>query len=726
MSSKLEFDYDFEHFFPQNDTDLDYFLEYRKTFENDNDFTLISIGNKQGIFDTTFLQKAHQFTLELEQLEHVEKVVSPTTIKTPIFNSFGFIEVPLLHINNVKKLKQDSIRISASEEFKKTLFSSDFNSICVVVYNSQIITKEASDELLGNLELTIEKYKFKEVHYAGKIRGQKTYLTKMRLELILFLSISLILIITFLYLSFKSLYGIIVPLLTVFIAITGVLGIMQVTGKSLDVMSTLLPTILFVVGMSDAVHILNRYVEELRSGKDKISAIKVTFKEVGLATLFTSLTTAVGFCTLIMVPIRPMQDFGIYSAVGVILAFVVAILFLPATLTLLPEPKIATKNSAKIFWIAFLSKSFIYMIRNQRKIVIGYAAILIISIIGIFQLQIDYKLLEDLSEDNPLQQDFRFFENNYSGIRPFEMSITTKYSNNIFNYETMLELEKIENYLYSNYEAGFILSPVAIVKSLNKATHSGNSSYYKIPENKSKYNALRNKMKRLNLKDKLKTIVTADNLTCRFTGKMDDVGSMKVKQINTEFEQFFQNEINTQLINYKMTGTALLIDKNNEFLATNMIIGLAIAFLLIALLIGFIFKSIRMALLSIIPNVIPLAIIGGIMGFLGTTINMSSSIIFTIAFGIAVDDTIHFLSKFKIESSKGKPLVYSLKRTYITTGKAIVLTTLILCGGFVSLIFSDFKSTFLIGTYVGLILFVAAITDLLLLPVLVLNLKRKK
>ncbi|MDG1475786.1 MAG: MMPL family transporter, partial [Vicingaceae bacterium] len=214
-------------------------------------------------------------------------------------------------------------------------------------------------------------------------------------------------------------------------------------------------------------------------------------------------------------------------------------------------------------------------------------------------------------------------------------------------------------------------------------------------------------------------------IVCRFTGKMDDVGSKKVKQMNIDFDNFFRNEINTQLINYKMTGTALLIDKNNEFLATNMIIGLSIAFLLIATLIGFIFKSIRMALLSIVPNVIPLAIIGGLMGFTGTTINMSTSIIFTIAFGIAVDDTIHFLSKFKIESQRGSSFIYSLKRTYISTGKAIVLTSLILCGGFISLIFSDFKSTFLIGTYVGLILFVAVITDLLLLPVLLMMLKKK-
>jgi len=175
-----------------------------------------------------------------------------------------------------------------------------------------------------------------------------------------------------------------------------------------------------------------------------------------------------------------------------------------------------------------------------------------------------------------------------------------------------------------------------------------------------------------------------------------------------------------------MTGTALLVDKNNESLAKNIIIGLSVAFLLIALIIGFLFKSLKMAIISIISNIIPIALIGGLMGFLGTNINMSTSIIFTIAFGIAVDDTIHFLSKFKIEQQKGKSFIYALKRTYLSTGKAILLTTVILCGGFISLIFSDFKSTFLIGTYVSLILLVAVITDMILLPVLVINKSRKK
>lgn len=726
LSSKLEFDYDFEHFFPQNDPDLEFFLEYRKIYENDNDYVLISIGNKEGIFNANFLKKAAKFSNELENLDHVESVISPTQIKQPIFTAFGFIEVPLLHINDSSKYAADKIRIQKSKEYIGTLFSKDLTAIGIVVHNSQIITKKASDELLLNIETLFEKYHFDEVHFAGKIRGQKEYLTKMKKELIVFLSISVFLIIIFLSISFRSVFGVVVPIATVLIAIICVLGVMQLFGKSLDVMTTLLPTILFVVGMSDAVHILNKYTEELRNGHQKIKAIKITFKEVGWATLLTSITTAVGFITLMMVSIKPIQEFGLYTAIGVLIAFVIAILFLPALLSLIKPPKIAQKPHAQSFWRSILSVSFLMVLKHPKRIIAVYLGIIIVSAIGLSKLTINYHLLEDLSESNPLQQDFRFFENEYEGIRPFEMSIAVaKKDATIFDYEVMQQMDKTQTYLQQQYGVGFIFSPVSLVKLINKSIHGGSSEYYHFPKNKATYKKVIKKLQHPSLKKELTKIINPNNKQCRFTGKMDDVGSKKATELNQEFQTYFNNNIDSSLINYKMTGTALLVDKNNEFLAVNMITGLSIAFLLIALIIGFLFKSVRMALISLVPNFVPLIIIAGLMGFIGHSINMSTSIIFTIAFGIAVDDTIHFLSKFKIEQNKNLSFIYALKRTYLSTGKAIVLTTLILCGGFLSLIFSDFKSTFLIGVYVSTTLFVAVITDLVLLPVLLMMTKKK-
>ncbi len=724
LSTKLEFDYNFENFFPKNDSDLEYFLEYRETFENDNDYILIAIGDDNGIFSANFLQKAAAFTDELKNTNHVVSVLSPTNIQQPIVTAFGYMEIPLLHINEPEKYANDSIRISKSKEYINTLFAPDFKSICIVVNNTQIITKKASDELYYDIEALLKKYNFSITHYAGKIRGQKAYLTIMKQELILFLSISLGLVILFLALSFRSLFGVIVPVITVLIAIIITLGIMKITGKYLDLMTTLLPTILFVVGMSDAVHILNRYIEELRNGLPKLEAIKITFKEVGWATFLTSITTAVGFLTLMAIRIVPVKEFGLYSAIGVIVAFFVAITLLPALLSLIKPPKISARNENLFFWNKWLHKLFVFTLRKSKLVVGIYILLIVSSFVGISFLKIDYRLLEDLSEKNPLQQDFRFFENSYSGIRPFEMAVSLKNTSlSFFDYKVIKELNEVENYLYNHYKARFLASPVAVVKSLNKALNNGNSNFYRIPENEKEYQKIKKALKNPRLQEQLTSIVSPKKNMARFTGKMDDVGSYKVAQLNADFDLFF-NTLNSSNLTYRMTGTALLVDKNNGFLAMNMVAGLGVAFLLIALLMGFLFKSIKMAFISLIPNVIPLLIIAGIMGFSGTNINMSTSIIFTIAFGIAVDDTIHFLSKYKIQLTKRSSPFFALRRSFLSTGKAIILTSLILCGGFLSLIFSDFKSTFLIGVYITLTLLLAVISDLFLLPILLSNIQK--
>ena len=722
-ASKLQFDYDFENFFPKEDEDLSFFLKYRDLFKNDNDYTLIAIGREDGIFDEAFLTKAAAFTKDLEQLPNVVSVISPTTIKQPVFTTFGMMEIPLLHPDKPEKYSNDSLRISKSKEYINTFFSADFKTISIVVNNVDIINKKESDELMTAMDELIKKYHFEIIHYAGKTRGQKAYLTIMNREVKLFLTASVLLVIIFLIISFRSVYGTLVPIITVFIAIIWTLGLMYFMGKKLDLMTMLLPTILFVVGMSDAVHILNRYIEELRKNVSKTAAIKITFKEVGLATLLTSLTTAVGFFTLMVVTVVPVKEFGIYSGIGVILAFLIAITLLPAILTLTNPPQIVHNKKMDTTWRKLLAKLFLLSIKHPKYTLTSYLFIILMAAIGAWQLKVDFHLLEDLNENHPLQQDFRFFEEHYSGVRPFELAIMLNESQDVFDYATIKELEKIENYLYSDYGVSFLVSPVAVVKMVNKAKNNGNSNAYIVPKSEKEYQKIVSTLNHPSVQQRMKNIVSDNGKIIRFSGKMHDVGSNISRELNDNFNAFFQANINTEWMTYQLTGTALLVDKNNSTMAINMMVGLTIAFLLIASIMGFLFKSIKMALISLVPNAVPLIIIAGIMGVTGTSINMSTSIIFTIAFGIAVDDTIHFLSKYKIQLQQGRSNLYALKRTFLSTGKAIVLTSLILCSGFLSLILSDFKSTYLIGVYVTLTLLLAVITDLLLLTILLI--KRK-
>ena len=725
QASKLQFDYNFEHFFPAGDEDLEYFLEFRKKYENDNDYLLIAIENSKGVFNSGFLGEVDSLTNQLKRLNYVDDVFSPTKLNQPIISPFGVIQKPILHLNSDSTLKQDSVFVFESEELLGSFFSKDKPAVCIVVKNMQVITKQASDKLLHDIEKLINEFEFDKVHIAGKIKAQQVYLDKMRSELAIFSVFSVILVVIFLFVGFRSGWGVWAPLATVFTAIIWVLGIMSLLGSYLDLMTSLLPIILLVVGMSDCVHIISKYFDELRAGENKIDAIKIVFREVGLAVFLTSLTTAVGFISLVTINVKPLAQFGYSAAIGVFVAYGVSIVLLSSVLVLLKKPEMSKQARIKSYWQKWLHRWFLVVLNHPKKIVLGFAVLTLLSFVALSQIKVNYFLLGDLSEKEELKQNLRYIENNFSGVRPFEMVVNTNSNVEIFDYEVIKELNKFQEKIKEIYGTGFMLSPVSLVKSLNKATHSGIPEYYKIPSSETEYNQLKQYLPKLKELKFSKLMFSEDYSEARFTGKMHDIGSLKISDCNDSLESFYLNKIDNDLFNYKLTGTATLIDKNTDDVTTNMLTTLGLSFLLIALIVGFLFKSVRLALLSLVPNLIPLFMMGGLMAVMKVPLNISTSIIFTIAFGIAVDDTIHFLSRFKIEINKGKTFFYALKRTYLSTGKGIIITTLILSAGFFSLGFSNFKSTHHIGLYVTLILLIAVVADLLLLPVLLMWMRKR-
>lgn len=723
----LLFNYDFEKFFPQGDKDLDFFLEYRERFAPDTEFILVGIERSTSIFNQDFLKEVDRLTDSLATLPYVTDVQSPTRIKMPIVGPFGLIEVPYIHLSKPELFPKDSIRIFQSEEMVGSFFSSDAKAISILINTKNRMTKIQSDELAIGLIKVLKKFKFEEVHTAGRMTGQLYYISKMQFELALFISISLIILVVFLWISFRSTWGIWVPIVVVLLTGLFLLAFMALTGKDIDVMTAILPTILFVVGISDIVHIISRYLEELRNGKSKTKSLKVTFREIGLATFLTSFTTGVGFITLLTVSITPVQEFGVYTAIGVFIAFFLAFTLLPAILMLHKKPEIADKQASKLFWYPKMHWGFGFVLKNRKAILIGSFVIIAISLLGISMIKVDNYLLEDLSDNDPHKLDFVFFEKKFAGVRPFELAVDFKDTTaSIYSLENLATLDKVNNYLKSEYGAGFLISYLNFVKSANKATNGGKPEFYKIPETQKELKRFLPILNRIEKSNQLKTLVDLQKHQIRFTGKMEDFGGRKIKTLNKDFYAFLENEQLNKNFDFTLTGTALLIDKNNETLARDMMLGLLIAFLVIAFIMGFLYRSADIVLIALIPNVLPLLAIGGVMGFSGMDLKVSTSIIFTIAFGIAVDDTIHFMSKLKMELNKGKSLLYALKRTYISTGKAIVVTSIILCSGFISLVFSTFASTFYVGVLVSITLFFAVLADLTLLPALLIDFYKPK
>ncbi|MDX1628156.1 MAG: MMPL family transporter [Fulvivirga sp.] len=720
----LRFNYVFEDFFPVDDPELVYYQQFRETFENDNDYLLIGILNRPTVFEKDFLTQLDTLTHRLQGIENITHVQSLTNSRRPVISPAGLFEIPLVHPDDPSRYAQDSARIYRNGIAVETLVSPDAQATALLLKHDFLPTKASSDSLITAIKNELSLFNFEQVYLAGKVYAQGVFIQKMQTELVTFLTASIVLVICFLAYAYRSWWGILIPLLIVMLATIWILGLMGLTGKTLDILLVLLPTIMFVVGMSDVVHIMTKYIEQLRLGFNKKQAIKTTFKEVGLATFLTSLTTSIGFLTLLTASVAPIQEFGLYTAVGVFMAFIVAFAVLPSCLFFLKKPKVSKKRVHQASWFGTLSKAFIWVVRNGKLVIFINVVLTVVAVYGITQIVINTYLIEDLPEDAPLKQSFLFFDQNFGGSRPFEMTIKPKPPYLVYDQEVLSETAKVQHYLDSAFQAGNVISPVTVVKGLNQALNGGVSTAYRLPETDREWKKVEQYLRRAQKRSFPVQITAEENQIGRISMRVGDIGSNLSLQRTDSLIQFIKHNTDPQIVTFQVTGTSNLIDKNNEYLARNMFEGLAIAFGVVALITGLMFRSFKMILIALIPNIIPLVLVAGIMGLTGITLKLSTSIIFTIAFGIAVDDTIHFTSKLKIELNKGKSLIYALKRTYLSTGKAIIVTSLILSGGFLTLLLSSFGGTFYTGLLVSLTLIFALIIDLTLLPVLIMYFRK--
>jgi len=720
-SFQARVDYEFEDFFPSGSEEVEYFFDFRDNFETDNDFIMLALSNPDGVFDSLFLMQVRALNKELEQLDYIVSVTDPTTLKRVGKEPLSGKLVPnrVLRAYDSKTLEKDSIKIFADPYLVPGFISKDGKILNMLIKHDQRLSKRKCDILNENLDRVLSNYNFIEHHKVGRSVAQSYYVTLMTNELGKFTLIGAFLVILFLYMTYRNAWSVIIPLVIVVVSAIWTIGFMTMIGKPLDIMLVVLPTILFIVGISDVIHLYTKFLFLKREGMGKMRAIKKTMNDVGLATLLTSVTTAIGFATLYFIGIPIIREFGLIMAFGVLITFFVTFLAFSAFLTLSPE-----RNFSKVvqsdFWRDKLGKSYVFSLRNGKGIFIVTLIFIAISLIGLGKIEQKSKLLEDLPENSELLAEIAFFDSNIVGMRPFEMGLKLKDSKkSLFDRDVLLKIDKLDRFLFDNYGIKQLISPSMLVKKMNFDLNRSDPDFFIIPDEpalKTIVAAIGDKR----FENNLSVFIDQEKGLARLSGRISDNGSEYFKAKNAELDRFFKSQKLDELFEYRITGSGSLIDLSNATLSYNLLMGLMVAFGLIALIAGLVFKSFKLVLVVLFINMIPLLGIAGIMGFMGIDLKISTSVIFTISYGIAVDDSIHFMSKFRLEYRNGKSLLYALKRTYLSTGRAIVLTTFILIGGFISLVFSAFLGTYYIGLLVSSTLLLALIADLYLLPYLIL------
>jgi uncharacterized protein len=717
----IKFDYDFESFFPQDDDELSFYHQFRSEFENDNDYLLIALGHKPDIFDSTFLEKANQLMITVKGMEGVEKVFSILDLKEPTISPFGIRYQPLVEWDDAFSIKEAKMKMFQSLQWKKNLINENGDYLLLLVHNKQRISKEEGDILYQHILSAVSNSGLTDFFMAGKIKAQGEFVNLMQNEFSFFLGISSFLIVLLLFFIFRTLWGILIPLLTLVLGVLWSLALPLYFGKPLDIMSVMQPTILSVIGLAAIIHFFNHYLNYLRHGFEKEEAIEKSFSEILPAVFLTCLTTALGFISLYFTTVPTLKFFGLYTGLGVLLMFIAVIFITPALLYLVPAFSHTDEQRNAEKWRLGMRKAFSFVLSNKKVLPFLFLVISLLSLVAINKLQINGYILDNLPSEHKLVEEFRFFDRNFGGSKPLEFSLEVgKKAENIFQMEVLKELDKFEGFLIENFETGAILSPLTLVKKLNQAQNSGNEKAYALPS-KGQLIRLQSYLNEALALSPSK-IVSEDLKRSRLSTRVEDYGSLRGMRLKEQMEKFLENEIDENYLEVRMTGTSHLIDISHESVTVQMLRGLGLAFFLVAVITGFLFKSWRISIIVLVPNVIPLIWMGGMMWAFGIDLKLTTAILFTVAFGIAVDDSIHFMSKLRLELSKGRTWLYALKRTFIDTGKAILLTTMILVSGFSVLIFSQFGVTYYSGLLISMSLAFALAADLLLLPLLLLYL----
>jgi predicted RND superfamily exporter protein len=716
---ELRFDYDLGLFFPRPSAETAFFEEFQEKFGSDTDYVVIGLRHRAGIFEADFLEKLERLSDSLAERDFVLGLQGPTRIdyleREPLFGLWR--SLPWLQVQRPESYPADSARIYACEGLVGTYFSPDRQSVILFARHESDPTVDQCATISAEVEALLQQMAFDEYHLAGRCIGQPYYIALMQREVLVFISASILLIVLFLALVFRAWWGVVIPLAVVGLAVLWTLGLMTALGRPLTIISNVLPSILLVVGLSATIHILAKYREELRFGTPKAQALGRALRQVGIANLLTTLTTTIGFLTLLSSRVQPIEALGIFASVGVGFAFLLAYTLLPALLWLLPEPSLPPRRS---FWERRLARLYQLVLRRPMAIFAGSLVLMGLCLWGTFQLRINSRLLEDLKDDHPMQQDARFFEQRFAGVRPMELALTLRDSSlDLYAPAVMRDLAEVEAYLKGPYGAGALNSLLGLVRVVHQGWAKGEVAAYALPESDSLWQRDLRAVQRLKRGLNLTDYVHEESRTFRFSGQSADLGSYFWRQRNDSLHAHLQRVLPPGRYDWHLTGTALTLERSNHAVSDNVLWGLLVALGTIALIMGLLFRSGRIVFISLIPNLLPLLVVAGVMGFAGIPLKMSTAIIFTIAFGIAVDDTIHFMSRLRLELQAGKSLPYAMKRTFISTGRAIVLTTLVVSGGFLTLALSDFLGTFYIGLLVSLTLVMALVADLLLLPVLV-------
>ena len=514
-------------------------------------------------------------------------------------------------------------------------------------------------------------------------------------------------------------------MVVVLFGVAWALGTLGLLGYEITVLTALIPPLIIVIGIPNCIFLINKYQQEVAKHGNQIRSLQQVIVKIGNATLMTNLTTASGFATFILTNSKLLKEFGIVASINVIGIFVLSLLIIPIVYSFMPLPNKKHLNHLKNKSIDGFVKWMEGKVRHKRinTFIVSLIA-LIASIIGIYTINISGSILEDMPKKQSFFKDILFFDREFDGIVPLEILIDTKRKDGVLKLSTLKRMEWLNKSIEDIPELSPPTSVTNAIKYAKQAYYNGNPNYYSLPTAQENRFILSYFDRSGNDENVLNNYVDDTGQFARITTFMTDIDTDRMEEIEQELKREITKIFPEERYNVKLTGKALLFLKGTKYLIKNLVLSLVLAIFLIALFMAYLFRSFKMIIISLIPNLLPLIITAGMMGFLGIPLKPSTILVFSIAFGISVDDTIHFLAKYRQEliDSKWK-IQRSVYAALKETGVSMFYTSIVLFFGFSVFMSSEFGGTVALGGLISMTLLFAMLANLILLPSLLISLK---
>lgn len=728
--------YDFRGTVPANDPEQLFFTEFKEQFGEDGG--IVAIGLKDSsIYQYKNFEKLREFCVSVKQIPGVNDVISLPQIKMmekdTARKQFKLVDIFPGKVKSQQEL-DSLLKEAAKQKFYLGQITNQENGAIAILISINKDFLNSSRRIEVTNEIIKRGGHFTEstdivLHYAGLPFVRSVIAERVSAELKTFLALSVLVTGIILLIFFRSFRAMIFPLIVIGIVVVWVIGTIVLMGFKITLLSGMIPPIIVVIGIPNAIYLMNKYHSEYASHGNKMLAITRVIRKVGVATFLTNLTTAIGFLVLLTADITILREFGIVAGINVMATFVVSLILIPGVFSWMPPPSPKHLRHLDFKLIDNLLLGIDLTVHRHRALIYSATIILIgFAIIGMYRIHTVSFMVDDLPENSVEKQDLKFFEEHFSGVMPLEMVVNTGKRRGVIDVKNLQKLDEFEQFLDSIKYISRPVSIVSFVKAAKQAFYNNNPARYSLPDNRERNFILPYLKGQSDASGLFNAFVDSTLQTMRISLQVADIGSDKMDSLIT---QVIQPKIDTLFsgtdISVRITGTTPLFIKGNSFLISNLKGSLLLAFVLIALTMGFLFANLRMIIIALIPNLIPMMITASLMGYFGVPLKPSTVLIFSIAFGISVDYSIHFLAKYRQElHAKNFFIPVAVSATILEVGKSMVYTSIVLLAGFIIFAFSSFGGTIALGVLTSITLFISMFTNLILLPSLIMTFDRTK